>query len=81
MCSSIPEKSDIVIITQDIWGVLHRAGLDNIHIEMCLSTFTPLYKYYQLNQEEQDKKATRDLLVNCGLPQIPLDQVMRVLFP
>jgi hypothetical protein len=62
----------------DIWAFLHRAGLDNIHINMCVNDVARILR---LKEEDRDKEEARELLASCGLPQIPLEKVMGVLFP
>lgn len=78
MSSSILEKNKKVGTEQETWRILHRADLDNCHIELCWDTVRYL-------QSLPEKEMTRDraiaMLSQAELPKIPLEKVMGVLFP
>lgn len=75
MSSLILENNDDA---DPVWALLHRAYLDNIHIEMCYEDVSRILK---LSEDDRDREEIRETLASCGLPQIPLDKVMGVLFP
>lgn len=79
MSSSILEKKKLEYKDVDpTWALLHRAGLDNIHIDMC---YEDVSRILRLSESDRNREEIKETLLSCGLPQIPLDQVMGVLFP
>lgn len=77
MSSSILENKKVGT-EQETWGILHRADLDNCHIELCLEDVS---RILFLDPSIRSENEVRETLASCGLPQIPLEKVMGVLFP
>lgn len=75
MSLSISENNED---SDPVWALLHRADLDNIHIEMCYEDVSRILK---LSEDGRDREEIRETLASCGLPQTPLNKVMGALFP
>lgn len=62
----------------EAWRFLHRADLDNCHIELCVEDVS---RILCLDESDRDENEVKETLASCGLPKNPLDKVMGVLFP